>query len=398
MASLLGRPPSLQRSTSTSSSSVTTVQRASVSSSRNGARSVASILRSQSPTLATGEITTSRRPLTPEQERRTNSRHSRRSSIGGIAEGMGNQTRWSQSTASSKTSGLAHNRKNSFARRLSGSFGALGGFAISQSPPVNNNIKRRNISPGTSPQRRRAQPTTPPVQAPRRRPATSHPTSSPKKIEALKTPSTSTTLTPATVELLTPSEHAAEYLDYFGPHWPDNSPQKRRGDSVKPATSPASRGSSRRHRTTGTSKNHNGETSLASSSPHRPSSQAAMRERDNHSRTRQSRNSEKTAKENGAFEGDKSRSGAARDADKSARRKAHWQKAMLSRALQKANHAVLLDNAQNYEGAVEAYSDACNLLAQVMFRSTGEADRRKLDTIVSGISDIRSPVLANRDP
>ncbi|CAI6334654.1 unnamed protein product [Periconia digitata] len=56
-------------------------------------------------------------------------------------------------------------------------------------------------------------------------------------------------------------------------------------------------------------------------------------------------------------------------------------KAMLSRALQKANTAVLLDNAQNFEGAMEAYSDACKLLQQVMIRSTGEEDKRKLDSI-----------------
>ena len=58
-------------------------------------------------------------------------------------------------------------------------------------------------------------------------------------------------------------------------------------------------------------------------------------------------------------------------------------KTMLSRALQKANTAVLLDNAQNFEGAMEAYGDACKLLQQVMIRSTGEEDKRKLDAIVS---------------
>jgi hypothetical protein len=58
-------------------------------------------------------------------------------------------------------------------------------------------------------------------------------------------------------------------------------------------------------------------------------------------------------------------------------------KAMLSRALQKANTAVLLDNAQNFEGAMEAYEDACKLLQQVMIRSSAEEDRRKLDAIVS---------------
>ncbi|KAH0565328.1 hypothetical protein GP486_001289, partial [Trichoglossum hirsutum] len=57
------------------------------------------------------------------------------------------------------------------------------------------------------------------------------------------------------------------------------------------------------------------------------------------------------------------------------------QKAMLSKALQKANTAVLLDNAQNYEGAVEAYGDACDLLQQVMIKTTGEEEKRKLQAI-----------------
>lgn len=63
---------------------------------------------------------------------------------------------------------------------------------------------------------------------------------------------------------------------------------------------------------------------------------------------------------------------------------------MLSRALQKANTAVLLDNAQNFEGAMEAYGDACKLLQQVMIRSSGEEDKRKLDAIVSLAPALRS--------
>lgn len=62
------------------------------------------------------------------------------------------------------------------------------------------------------------------------------------------------------------------------------------------------------------------------------------------------------------------------------------QKAMLAKALQQANTAVLLDNAHNFEGAIESYGDACSLLAQAMGRSSGEEDRRKLDAIVSCIS------------
>jgi hypothetical protein len=58
---------------------------------------------------------------------------------------------------------------------------------------------------------------------------------------------------------------------------------------------------------------------------------------------------------------------------------------MLSVALQKANTAVLLDNAQNVEGAIQAYSEACALLQQVMVRSSGDEDKRKLEAIVSNI-------------
>ena len=55
---------------------------------------------------------------------------------------------------------------------------------------------------------------------------------------------------------------------------------------------------------------------------------------------------------------------------------------MLSRALQKANTAVLLDNAQNFEGAMAAYADACQLLQQIMHGRTGSEDKKKLEAIV----------------
>lgn len=69
--------------------------------------------------------------------------------------------------------------------------------------------------------------------------------------------------------------------------------------------------------------------------------------------------------------------------ERSRRRKAPSQKAMLSRALQKANHAVVLDHAQNFEGAMDAYGDACDLLQHVMIRSSGEEHRKQLQAIVS---------------
>lgn len=59
------------------------------------------------------------------------------------------------------------------------------------------------------------------------------------------------------------------------------------------------------------------------------------------------------------------------------------QKAMLESALERAHTAVTLDNAGNFEGAVEAYRGACALLTEVMGRAGGDGDRAQLQTIVS---------------
>lgn len=72
-----------------------------------------------------------------------------------------------------------------------------------------------------------------------------------------------------------------------------------------------------------------------------------------------------------------------RDRDRDRQGKPTSQKAMLSKALQKANTAVQLDNAQNLEGARRAYAEACAVLQQVLLRTPGEEDRRKLEAIVS---------------
>ncbi len=62
------------------------------------------------------------------------------------------------------------------------------------------------------------------------------------------------------------------------------------------------------------------------------------------------------------------------------------QKTMLSKALAVANNAVLLDNAQNIEGAIEAYAEACDLLQQVLIRSSILDDRKRLSDIRSAYS------------
>ncbi|KAJ9204014.1 hypothetical protein DTO166G4_8411 [Paecilomyces variotii] len=75
---------------------------------------------------------------------------------------------------------------------------------------------------------------------------------------------------------------------------------------------------------------------------------------------------------------------------------------MLSKALQKANTAVLLDNAANFEGAIEAYDDACQLLQLVMLRSNGSVEEKlKLqeihNTYTARISELRRLGVEKRD-
>ncbi|KAK6088998.1 MIT domain-containing protein [Seiridium cupressi] len=78
----------------------------------------------------------------------------------------------------------------------------------------------------------------------------------------------------------------------------------------------------------------------------------------------------------------RSRSSTAKSSTDSGRaRKQPSQKAMLSKALAKANTAVQLDNAQNFEGARVSYTEACDLLAQVLARTTGDEDKKKLEAI-----------------
>lgn len=84
----------------------------------------------------------------------------------------------------------------------------------------------------------------------------------------------------------------------------------------------------------------------------------------------------------GGTEAGSSTSSTRSEAERGRKHKVPSQKTMLSRALQKANTAVLLDNAENFEGATEAYADACRLLQQVMHSSTGDEDKKKLEAIV----------------
>lgn len=68
------------------------------------------------------------------------------------------------------------------------------------------------------------------------------------------------------------------------------------------------------------------------------------------------------------------------------------QKAMLSKALKKANIAVELDNAQVFQGARLAYREACDLLHRVILLTAGE-DKEKLEAIVSPFPRLPSLLL-----
>ena len=393
MASTLSKPPSQPRQTSrpnsTSSSSVITVQRAASLSSRNGSHPPLSGLRSQSPNENAAIPTPfSTRTLSPEPNRRASAIYPPSDSGHGIREGIGNLNRWSQSTVSSKSSST-HNRRNSFSKRLSGSFGSFGGFGSAQQSPSPNAHEGPKARPSPRPGPESLPSKRHPVQPPPVLPPIVTLTSLSQAVDAADTPSTVATITPATAELLPPDRYTSGEPDYFGDRWKARSPSKPRGPAKRnPSATPGNANPTSPKRV-----------QFENSSPRRPSVQAsepvlsAYSERGGYktgqkgrrrtSHGGHSRSRDEPNRGSSGTEGESSASSNRENRPRNHRRKAPSQKAMLSKALQKANHAVQLDNAQNFEGAMEAYADACALLQQVMMRSSGDDDRRKLEAVVS---------------
>ena len=394
MTSMLAMPSFYQRQPSkkkaTLNSSTATVHRIDPPSPTNGANPTASAVRSTSP----GAMASSTLGHAYDAKRRGATVHSRPSSISGITEGIGNLNRWSQSTASSKSSATAynsHNRRNSFARRLSGSFGSLGAFGSSQSPPPNRVLIHKAKPPPVSPQRApiNEPPSQPPPRPPQRQTLVTALPSAPQAGESANSPSTAASATPATGEFLTPSTNVSGVPDYFGDRWSSRSPQKQRKEISRIPTTPLSNASPqsvRRNVLHGDDQAIAGrDTSSLNGSPEssRTRSNDKRQGRGHRSQSKPSRNHDEAGKGSGGTEGESSASPAPSHSEKGRRRRIPSQKAMLSKALQKANHAVVLDNAQNFGGAMDAYGDACDLLLQVMLRSSGNEDRKKLEAIVS---------------
>lgn len=385
----------------------------------SSASSVVTVQRSASFSLRDSTIVPDpSRPTPPPSTRRRSSAAT--GAVEGIAafrDGAANINRWSQSTASSSRSSTlrdqhkTHAAHPSFSRKLSISTAAPlatlasafnGPAPLSQSPSrsKNNYNSSRPRSPVHAPSSSVTQPPTLPLLPPILLPSTVYDPNTPTSASTTNSPSTGL-YTPATTAP-NPSR------DYFNskPVTPlpasQRPPSRSRAEKVfgkSPLASPAVLGlhddtsSATARPTTGRRASIVG-TRDASQKPPQSAGQRRAASRDHSRSESRDHNRSESRDHNRSSSRDHFRS----ESNTSARlddsylgtpprnreRREKDKKTMLSRALQKANTAVLLDNAQNFEGATEAYEDACKLLQQVMIRSSQEEDRRKLDAIVSG--------------
>lgn len=388
MASTLAKPPTHQRQNSrpnsASSSSVVTVQRTPSLSARTSSKPSITGLRSQSPyETLTAPTNSSARILSPETtKRRSSAFYIRPESGHGFREGVGNLNRWSQSTASSKGS-ASHNRRSSFSKRLSGSFGSFSGITERQTPPTNAALTNKGRSPPSKSPPEASNSAPSPLKTPPVLPPIVTLNSLSQAVDAADSPSTAATATPTTVDIISPTIY--KQPDYFGDKWQSRSPSNLATGMKRPAPSHPLRGHIPspividQSASPGTS---------PPESMYSPRTAARLRHTDRrrssqntHHRNRDDPN--KGSKGSGTIEGESSASDGRTRVERPQKRKAPSQKAMLSKALQKAHHAVTLDQHSNYEGAMHAYQEACALLQKVMTRSSGVEDRLKLDAVVS---------------
>lgn len=330
-----------------------------------------------------------KKPTPPPSRRRSSIAHVAAESIGSIREGIGNLNRWSQSTTSSKSSVKEKDsRQGSFSRRLSisgsSSFTSLHGSSAHQSSPPRKSTTNPRRSPASSPHQR-SRPHSP-VYDPSRSVTALPPISTlpflPATIYDPKSPDTSATDTPSTSGLYTPNIYTtAASTNYFSPKSRNTiqinkRPSSRSRLEQPPLGSPPAtvleseakyKSSSATRPSTGTGRGPSQKPNQNTPRDRRTGS------RDNESHRRTRSHSDASSRLDDGIANTPPRNRERREKDK---------KTMLSRALQKANTAVLLDHAQNFEGAMEAYGDACKLLQQVMARSSGEEDKRKLEAIV----------------
>ena len=316
----------------------------------------------------------SKRP-SPETTRRSSAFYMRPDSKNGLTENSPNLNRWSQSTASSKRASSQFQRRSSFSQRLSESIGSYGGLSDPQAPTSNGVSNKRPRSPPTIPATAtRVSPTSenpPPILPP-----IVTLSSLSKAVDAADTPSSLSAHTPATADLLSPPLNKSKDQDYFGSQWTGASSAKSASRSKATTPGASSRASP------APLQSPNSANVKVPESVYSPRVTTFPRQEQRRSSGHRRRRTS-SVKSSGTTEGESSASDHRDIARKTRRRRAPSQKALLSKALAKANHAVVLDGKQNVEGAILAYGDACNLLRQVMVRSSGEDDRRKLEAVVS---------------
>ena len=291
-------------------------------------------------------------PVTDQRDPASRSRPSRSSSLGGIPpEAYQSLHRWSQSTASSRTSSPAHRRTPSLGRRMSVDAVALQTQTNTLPPLYQSPRKLQKSRPPTA--------TTGSPRPPTATRARQH-SPSPAPVPPLASLPPIVTLPSLEQEV---QGGSAALAGRDAPHRPvylrsadtDNTDHLWDATVAGPADPVAA-----------------AEADMTQSPGRRPNIMEVDRNGESGPSKGHSRNRSQNAK--GSADSSKSR-------DKGNRPPS--QKAMLSRALQKANSAVQLDNATNVDGARDAYAEACDLLQQVLVRTTGDEDRRKLEAIVS---------------
>ena len=280
-----------------------------------------------------------------ESQRQT---HRRSDSLGGVKDGVASLNRWSKSTTSSRESN--HQKTASFSRRMS--FGGTGAF---------------NFGIESSPKKLQ-----------KARPSTANSNSNSPSRQSARLPQPSVDPTPVLPPILT--------LPSLQTSVNSNSPLTG-SPSTAGLLSAAYRSTTRGedYFSGGTStvqtRDFSQKRSRSRSASGDPSPRPAAGPAPNGI---QSKTQEEEGRRSRGHSRNRSQAGKSSTGTESSRNsKQPSQKAMLSKALQKANTAVLLDNAQNFEGAMQAYSEACALLQQVMLRSSGDEDKRKLEAIVS---------------
>ncbi|KAJ2900048.1 hypothetical protein MKZ38_002666 [Zalerion maritima] len=286
--------------------------------------------------------------------RRPSASHSRASSIGGHSEGFRNLNRWSASTASSfasnanplANSGNPTSHRSSHARRMSVDAANLihhpfGG--LHSSSPRNKLQKSRPSTAGGSPDR--------PTLSKARPPSTISP---PSLAPIITLPSLESSVQGKSAILASSIAASSAGSDIRGNLWDDKLELPSKlitgpGSQLLPAATitSAGGGSSSGGGNSGKMLDQNGDARARGHTRQRSTNKAS---------------SDSTS-------------------SKSKGRQQPSQKAMLSKALQRANLAVQLDNAQNFDGARESYAEACELLQQVLQRTSGEDDKKKLEAI-----------------